>query len=204
MQQHNNRIDAELLGKIVFARFLEMPLRGFDRFATQVEFSTGFSALRRWATVAQLEGAQVVRRAADIPKNHASSILGEVRQVGTSLMFLYHRASYAREYRFDEEGVSRLMSRPDFPRELAGTLHRLRLINSRNRLTHALVQAVLGSQAAYLRSGQALSLRPLTQAEISARLRAESVLSVVADPGRISRLAHLLQFGFESSGNSTC
>ena len=188
MQHHNNRIDAELLGKIVFARFLEMPLRGFDRFATQVESSTGFSALRRWATVAQLEGAQVVRGAVDIPQNHASSILGEVREVGTSLMFLYHRASYAREYRFDEEGVTRLMSRPDFPRELAGTLHRLRLINSRNRLTHALVQALLASQAAYLRSGQALSLRPLTQADISARLRAESGLSMVADPGRISRL----------------
>lgn len=188
MQHHNNRIDAELLGKIVFARFLEMPLGGFDRFVTQVESSTGFSALRRWATVAQLEGAQVVRGAVDIPQNHASSILGEVREVGTSLMFLYRRASYAREYRFDEEGVTRLLSRPDFPRELAGTLHRLRLINSRNRLTHAVVQVLLASQSEYLRSGQALSLLPLTQAEISARLRAEPRLSVVADPGRISRL----------------
>ncbi len=50
------------------------------------------------------------------------------------------------------------------------------------------MQAVLASQAAYLRSGQVLALLPLTQAEISARLRSESNLSVVADPGRISRL----------------
>lgn len=85
-----------------------------------------------------------------------------------------------------------LMSCPDFPAELAGVLRRLRLINTRNRLTHALMQAVLASQAAYLHSGQALALLPLTQAEISARLRSESNLSVVADPGRISRLVRVL------------
>ncbi|MDP2760763.1 MAG: hypothetical protein Q8O64_10250, partial [Sideroxyarcus sp.] len=75
---------------------------------------------------------------------------------------------------------------------LAGVLRRLRLINTRNRLTHALMQTVLASQAAYLRSGQALALLPLTQAEVSVRLRSESNLSVVADPGRISRLVRVL------------
>lgn len=107
---------------------------------------------------------------------------------GGSLMFFYHRDSYAREYRFDEEGLRRLMSGPDLPVELAGTLRKLRLINSRNRLTHALLQAVLAAQAEYLRSEQALSLLPLTQAQMSGRLRAQPELSVVADPGRISRL----------------
>ncbi|MHB9118014.1 MAG: RNA polymerase factor sigma-54 [Burkholderiales bacterium] len=188
MQHHNNKIDAALLGKIVLARFLELPLRAIDRLVTQVESSTGFSTLRPWVTVGRLEGARVAHDAADIPKNQASPVLGEVREAGRSLMFLYHRDSYAREYRFDEEGVNHLMSRPDFPAELAGVLSRLRLINTRNRLTHALMQAVLASQAAYLRSGQALALLPLTQADISARLRSESNLSVVADPGRISRL----------------
>jgi RNA polymerase sigma-54 factor len=150
-------------------------------------------------TVGQLEGAP--HDAHDTPQTRASPVLGEIRDMknlypGTGasqgLMFLYHRDSYAREYRFDEEGVNHLMSRPDFPAELAGVLRRLRLINTRNRLTHALIQAVLASQAAYLRSGQTLALLPLTQAEISARLRSESNLSVVADPGRISRLVRVL------------
>lgn len=188
MQHHNNKIDAGLLGKIMLARFLELPLRAFDRFAIQVESSPGFSALRPWVSVAQLEGAQVahgVSASAIVP---ASPLLGQVCEVGGTLMFFYHRDSCAREYRFDEEGVRRLMSRPDFPDEQAGILRRLRLINSRNRLTHALVQAVLVLQARYLRCGQALSLVPLTQAQMSARLRAQAGLSVVADPGRISRL----------------
>ena len=192
MQHHNNKIDAGLLGKIVLARFLELPLRTFDRRVTQAEFSTGFSTLRLWVSVGRLEGAQVAHDAADTPQPQASPVLGEVREASRGLMFLCHRDSYAREYRFDEEGVNHLMSRPDFPAELAGVLRRLRLINTRNRLTHALMQAVLASQAAYLRSGQALALLPLTQAEISARLRSESNLSVVADPGRIPRLVRVL------------
>jgi RNA polymerase sigma-54 factor len=206
LHHHNNKIYAALLGKIVLARFLELPLRTFDRLVTQAESSTGFTALRPWVTVGQLQGAQVAHDAADthqtdIPQTQSSPVLGKIRDMknlypGTGasrgLMFLYHRNSYAREYRFDEEGVNHLMSRPDFPAERAGILRRLRLINTRNRLTHALIQAVLVSQAAYLRSGQALALLPLTQAEISARLRSESNLSVVADPGRISRLVRVL------------
>jgi len=188
LQHHNNKIDAALLSKIVLARFLELPLRAVDRLVTREESSTGFAALRPWVTVGQLEGAQVAHDAADPPQTQASPVLGEIREASRGLMFLYHRDSYAREYRFDEEGVNHLMSCPDLPGERAGVLRRLRLINTRNRLTHALIQAVLALQAAYLRSGQALALLPLTQAEISARLRSESNLSVVADPGRISRL----------------
>ncbi|MDO9053263.1 MAG: hypothetical protein Q7U37_04955, partial [Gallionella sp.] len=202
MQHYNNKkIDAGLLGKIVLARFLELPLRTFDRLVTQVESSAGFDTLRPWVTVSQLEGAHVEHDAGDAPQTQASPVLGKIHDMenlypGTGasrgLMFLYHCDSYVREYRFDEEGVSLMMSSPDFSAELAGVLRRLRLINTRNRLTHALMQAVLVSQAAYLRSGHALALLPLTQAEISARLRLESGLSVVADPGRISRLVRVL------------
>ena len=172
----------------MLARFLELPLRAVDRLAAQVETSAGFAALHPWVTAGRLEGVRVAHDAADIPRIQISPLLGEVHEAGRGMVFLYHREAYAREYRFDEEGVDRLMSRPDFPAELAGVLRRLRLINTRNRLTHALMQAVLASQAAYLRCGQSLALLPLTQAAISARLRAESNLSVVADPGRISRL----------------
>jgi len=198
LQHHNNKIDAALLGKIVLARFLELPLRAFDRLVTQAEFSTGFTALRPWVTVGQLEGAQVAHDAAALLQTQASPILGKIRETNQNLTFFYHRDSYAREYRFDEEGVNLLMSRPDFPAERAGVLRRLRLINTRNRLTHALMQAVLASQAAYLRSGHTLALLPLTQAEISARLRSESNLSVVADPGRISRLVRVLSIALPS------
>ncbi|MHB1271288.1 MAG: GIY-YIG nuclease family protein [Rhodanobacter sp.] len=192
MEQHYQPngllIDAALLGKIALARFLVLPLRAVDRLVAQVESSAGFTALLPWMSVGRLEGARVAHEATDIPRIQASPILGEVHAADRRLMFLYHREAYAREYRFDEEGVNCLMARAGSPAALARTLRRLRLINTRNRLTHALMQAVLAAQAAYLRSGQDLALLPLTQATISARLRSESNLSVVADAGRISRL----------------
>lgn len=162
-----------------------MPLRGFDRFVARVESSAECSALTSWVTAAHVEGAQVVSGAVDICRHPA---LGEVREAGGRLRFLYHRESYAREYLFDEAGLQRLKTSQGFPAELARTLHRLRLINSRNRFTHALMRALLAAQADYLRSGEPSSLVPLTQAQMSGRLRADAGLSMVADAGRISRL----------------
>lgn len=185
--RNNNKIDATLLGKIVLARFLELPLKAFDRFVTQVESSAGFFALAPWVTPGRLEGAQVAAGVDGIAPP-ASFTLGEVRATGGNLGFVYHREAFAREYRFDEAQLHRLKSCQRLPKALMGTLHRLRLINSRNRLTHALVHALLESQAEYLRSGEPLLLRPLTQAQMSERLRAQPGLAVVADAGRLSRL----------------
>ncbi len=185
MQSSNNKIDAALLGKIVFARFLELPLGAFDRLVAQVESSSGFSALAPWVTAIRVK-PRVERGTIGNP---ASPVLGEVcEEANGRLLFLYQRESCVREYIFDKAGLQRLKSSPEFPKELATTLRRLRLINSRNRLTHALVEAVLACQAEYLRSGQALSSLPLTQAQMSARLKSEPGLSVLADTSRISRL----------------
>jgi len=188
LQHYNNKIDASLLGKITLARFLVLPLRAFDRLVTETESSTEFFALRLWVTVGRVAGTRVAHDADDSLPTQVATVLGEVREADHRLIFVYQRDSYAREYQLDEDGVTHLISQPDFPTELGGVLRRLRLINTRNRLTHALMQVVLASQAAYLRSGQPLMLVPLTQAAISARLRLTSTLSVVADPGRISRL----------------
>lgn len=184
----NHKIDAALLGKIVFARFLEMPLRAFDRFVTQVESSAEFLALAPCVTAARVKGAHVVSCATDIVPPSTPSTLGEVRDARGRLMFVYHRGNYAREYMLDEARVQSARAHQGFSKELAGTLHRLRLINSRNRLTHALVQALLASQAKFLLSGNPLLLLPLTQAQVSERLRAQPELPLVADAGRISRL----------------
>ena len=182
----NHKIDAALLGKIVFARFLEMPLRAFNRFVTQVESSAGFLALAPCVTAARVNGAHVVNCGIDTLPPSAPFILGEVRDARGRLMFVYHRDSYAREYIFEEARLQLLRSRQGFSKELEGTLHRLRLINSRNRLTHALAQALLVSQAKFLLSGDPLSLLPLTQAQMSERLRAQPELPMAAGQGPAS------------------
>jgi len=190
----NNRIDAALLGKIVFARFLGLPLKVFDRVITEVESSPEFAALRPWLRVGRLDGDWVVPGAADASQVMPSPILGDVQRAGRRLVFRYHRDRFGCEYRFDEEGLRRQLSRPGFSGEFAATLHRLRLINSRNRLTHALMRGLLDIQAAYLFSGEPLSLVPLPQSRMSRHLADRASLPLVADAGRLSRLIRGLSF----------
>ena len=183
MQHYNNKIDADLLGKLVLARCLEMPLRAFDKFVTQVESSAGFTALRAYVLATQLKAARV-----HAYPDKSSLPLGEIQELGGDLTFAYYRASFAREYQFNAQLLAESLSRGSLPKDQASILGKLRLINTRNRFTWALVQAMLTAQTEYLRCGDDLALVPLTQAEISARLIAAAELSMVADPGRISRL----------------
>jgi len=186
----NTPIDAALLGKIELARFLELPLGGFDGFVARIESSAGFSALAqsRWVSPATVPGAVIDPPQGSRPSRQSNASLGQVLDTGGHLVFVYHREAFAREYRFDEAMLQGLRLRQALSKELATTLHRLRLINSRNRLTHALVQALLEIQAPFLRSGEPLRLVPLTQAQMADRLRKAAGLSPAADSGRISRL----------------
>lgn len=184
----SRRLEAELLGKIVFARFLERPLRTFDRLVRQLEASPVFSALREAAVVLdRLAGARAVEPGPVVP-----ATLGTVVVEGSDVDFVYHSTSYTREYRFEESVLRRGVFGAGADAEITRAVYRLHLVNSRNRLTHALVRHLLHTQAPYLRGGDPLALHPLTQAALSARLRSDARLDVVADAGRLSRLIRAL------------
>lgn len=118
-------------------------------------------------------------------------ILGEVAKLGSHTSFLYHDVAYAREYVFDDDALARYVLASGEP-AIACLASRLRLVNTRNRLTHALVRTVLDMQAEYLESGSPMTLRPLSQAQVSTTLRRDRSFSVVADEGRVSRLVRSL------------
>lgn len=189
----NNNLDAATLGKIVLARFLTLPLKTYDRWVARVESSPHFAALALWVESSFLIHAPVCDGAIYTPAA-SSQTLGEIYLSGERPAFVYHKPSFIREYRFDEIGLKRLRNSHSFPKELTATLHRLRLINSRNRLTHALTQALLDIQARYLISDDPLSLVPLSQAQMSKILIEHSNLPLVADAGRLSRLIRGLSF----------
>ncbi len=124
----------------------------------------------------------------------SAACLGQVCDHAGGLSFVYANTCHVRAYRFDEALLRALPSRQALPKELTATLHRLRLINSRNRLTHALIEALLDIQAPYLISGDPLMRVPLPQAHLSRRLVARGDLPMVADAGRLSRLIRGLSF----------
>lgn len=161
-----------------------MTLRGFEKFVAQAESSAGFNRLLTHA----VQSSQL--RTAHVRPNpdKSSPVLGEIREQGSALTFYYRNDSFVREYLFNEPVLAEYKRQGNLPEDQAALLSKLRLINTRNRLTWALVQALLTAQTEYLRSGNSLLLLPLTQSELSARLITTAGLAVVADPGRISRL----------------
>ncbi len=175
-----------MLGKIVVARFLEASLRQVRGLVHEIEASPCFSRIENLVLAGTMRDACVTDRA-----EGASAVLGEVAKSGNHTGFLYHDAAYAREYLFDDDALARYVRASGEP-ALARLASRLRLVNTRNRLTHALVRTVLDMQAEYLESGSPLTLRPISQAQVSATLRRNRSLPVVADEGRVSRLVRSL------------
>lgn len=182
MYTHERRqLAPERFGTIVFARVLSLPLAHYERFVTKVEASAGFNALRPYIQEALIEGAQVDPAGAI---SDPDVELGALSISGESIHFCYRRTSFAREYRFCEATLckSGIVDPQD------KFLHQLRLINSRNRLTHAIVNSLLKVQTSYLRTQNPLLLEPLSQAALSRLLTAQGTLSMTPDAGRISRL----------------
>ncbi len=171
----------------MLSRFLEMPLRVLDNCVTQVESSADFADLRNYVVPGRLQETHVLSCPGGSP-----SLLGKFQEKNGDLALFYCRESFVREYLFDDQALDEHTSRNSLPKEQAAILSKLRLINTRNRLTQALMQAIMVSQKEYLNFGNNLLLRPLTQAQISSRLISEADLSFVADPGRISRLIRRL------------
>ena len=183
MQRLNNKIDADLLGRIVLSRFLEMTLRSLDNCVMQLESSAAFAELHAYVDASRLNNTRLLPVLCDSP-----AVLGKFQEKDGDLTLFYGRESFMREYLFDDQALAEHASRNSLSKEQSAILSKLRLVNTRNRLTQALMETILSSQTEYLRTGNNLSLLPLTQAQVSEKLISEGGLSMVADPGRISRL----------------
>ena len=180
-----SRIDSRLLGRIVVARFLDLPLRAFERRAWNLDQTSYFQELRSVMRVASLSGLSPL----DVAPVHGHSLLGAVESSDQGLALRYASLAFDREYLFDEAAlVERTAKNP----ALARLVGHLRLVNTRNRLTHALVRALIDAQAGYLQSGDPLRLRALSQAALARKLRASGTCPVDADPSRLSRLLRCL------------
>jgi RNA polymerase sigma-54 factor len=182
------RLAADLLGKIALARFLEIPLRSFDHLVKKAEQSPQFDALKSALTVRQLPGTQTARQI--LPE--AQRALGHAVLVEDDVTFFYHSESYGREYLFDDQALADILSRSSNSMELARLVRRLRLINTRNRISCAIIRKLIEAQTDYVRNANPLALRPFSQARVSAALRAEAGIEVIVDAGRISRLIRKL------------
>ncbi len=188
-----NNLDAATLGKIVFARFLTLSLKTYERCVERIERSPHFRLIKPYAEVSSLNNAVLCAQLSNRPSG-APLALGEIRPSGDRPSFIYHRTAFVREYRFDEAEIERIKQAQGILPEMHSMLHRLRLVNSRNRLTHALMHSLIDLQAEYLMSGNPLDLAAMPQARLTRILAERAKLPMVADVSRVSRLVRGLAF----------
>lgn len=169
------------MGRIVVARFLALPLRTFARRVQNLEQAPLFPALRNVVRCANLSGQP------PFAEGEASNdLLGAAQRSGDTVVWRYASAAFDREYVFEEEALAHHLRRSD--PALTRLVSCLRLVNTRNRLTHALVQALIEAQREYVLTGDPLHKKPLSQNALSGRIRASGACPVHADPSRVSRL----------------
>ena len=104
--------------------------------------------------------------------------IGQLRKDEEGFCVSYRHRGLAREYLFDEGkmmrwGQSQAFSSED-EAEIQALRRQLRLINTRNRLTHMVLMGIAEHQGEYLASGDTLHLRPLSQVALAEWIRGET------------------------------
>ncbi|MBC8264159.1 MAG: hypothetical protein H8E47_08570 [Anaerolineales bacterium] len=198
---------ARLIGVIILARFLKLPLTRYEAVIEKVKGSPMFTQL--WPDVIsvnlfpraqepesptcwglsrrtpnklgiptlwprEIPNSQALESARPPPPN----AIGLLREDQLGFYVSYRHAGLAREYVIDEGKMSHwrqghMLSASD-EAEIQTLRRQLRLINTRNRLTHVILMGIAEHQAAYLASGDALRLRPLSQVALAEWIRREA------------------------------
>ena len=192
---------ARLIGIIILTRFLKLPLNRYEAMIEKVQGSPMFRQLWPGIISTELFPKARVLEPGSIPTPNA---IGQLRKDEEGFYVSYRHAGFTREYLFDEGNMRRWRLRPEGSSvsaqpnaqpegrsqalsasdEAVRLTHdeaqiqvlrqQLRLINTRNRLTHMILMGIAEHQAAYLASGDALHLRPLSQVALAEWIKGEA------------------------------
>lgn len=180
---------------MILARWLSYSPERFEKLAEAV---TGSAVCRRLAE--RIEAVPLPDALVGIgaePAGAASPTVARLLPDGPAVA--YRHAAWGTEFRLD--GVAPTTG-DGADREVDWLLRRLRLINTRNRLTQLILLAVMRAQAAFLRSGEWVDLEPLPLSELARRLAGSPLPPRLGslDVSLISRAVRGLTIGTPQGG----
>lgn len=178
-------LDPHIVGCIRLARALELRPRAYKKFVREVESSAEFEMLHPFLHITQIDR-----------DSHTGKKWPEQGQVIPVAWFEQHSV-----FHFTSEAFSRIYHiDKDYPvqsatSQITGVLMRLRVINSRNQLTSALLHVLGSAQKEFLDTGDSLLRRKQSLADVASVINSETHCPVIADSSRLSRLMRHLSFG---------
>lgn len=179
-------LSESLLSKITLSRFLELSGKTFLQQVVALEESEDFQALRPYLTISALPDSEWSE--SDTPVRASCQL--QWRPETEQPRLQYQSCYFTRQYALlAETGLDELPA-AHWPAPQRKLWQQLRLVNTRNLLTHALIRVVVRAQRDYLRSGDMADLVQYTQqsaADDMAQL--PDTQGIVCEASRISRLA---------------
>ena len=164
---------ARLIGIVILTRFLKLPLIRYEAAIEKVEGSPLFTELRPAISARPLPRARVLEPGTILTPN----AIGQLEKGEDGFYVSYRHPGLAREYLLDEGKIRRWRQRQASSSEdeagIKRLIRKLRLINTRNRLTHMILMGIAEHQGAYLASGDVQYLRPLSQVALADWMRGE-------------------------------
>lgn len=157
---------AKLIGRIIFARFLSFPSERYRNIIEEVEGSILFKKLPL--------DIQFLSKSKDyleekLPPDVIAKICKDKDGDSFSIRYTYH--GFNRLYIVEADKLYRIVENkfltPSEIDSISSYLYKLRRINSRNRLTHTLLQELIRYQRKYFEIGNPLELLPLTQVDLT-------------------------------------
>jgi RNA polymerase sigma-54 factor len=168
-----------LIGVVILVRFMELPLSDYETLVEKVIESLGFTQPGSGDISPRTFPRARVLKAGETLTSHA---IGQLRIDEEGVSICYRHPALAQEYAFAEK-TTRYRGQTTYPGQFpdqatAGTKvqvlrRQLRLINTRNRLTYMTLLGIARHQAAYLTSGEAVLLKPLSQVLLAEWIRKE-------------------------------
>jgi len=182
-------LSPDVVGRIIFAKFLSLSLKRYENEINKVEGSGMFRAL--FPDMIAFKMFPQARMASD-KEGFPPNTLGRVEEDEGTFYIWYRFPGFAGEYSLDREKLAKQAGSGKFPwfrKEEFDLLERkLRLVSSRNRVTHMTLLGIIEHQTAYLRSCDPLELVPLSQMRISHWVRGRGYQSI--DNSVISRVVN--------------
>lgn len=185
------KCDANLVGGIIFANLLSLPLPRYQGFVERIESSPLFMSITERhggsgsATSVTIERLSPAR-ARESDARSSGSCIGGISKRGKSCAITYSHWGFNRLYMMER------MLPPGPHGEENRLLHSLRRINSRNMLTHSILQVVIDHQMRFLVTGDMKDLRELSQTGLADMLSRSSLPEQLGvkriDPSWICRL----------------
>ena len=120
--------------------------------------------------------------------------IGQLRKGEKGFCVSYRHRGLAREYVIDQGKMRRwrqgqALSNED-EAQIQALRRQLRLINTRNRLTHMILMGIVEHQGAYLTSGDPLHLKPLSQVDLAEWIKSETRDGFLPPGSRLELVDH--------------